>query len=204
MSWLTGSGRWLWWDTLAVESPQWFSCSWGPCTVSELGAHVKKNCSTSSWVLHGMCWLTYSVYIAWGTVHHFKSQFSCVCHCDTVYCDEFLLDSFIVDLAFSRFYDPQEGLILVGGRDLKHLDVSWWRKQIGLVSQQPMLFDMTLEERFRAYGAVFGAWNIQGLGAQNPLKDGCFLFFVWGGGPWWGEPLKHNFLFVFYVTIVDE
>ena len=72
-----------------------------------------------------------------------------------IYCDEFLLDSFIVDLAFSRFYDPQEGLILVGGRDLKHLDVSWWRKQIGLVSQQPMLFDMTLEERFR--GAVFCA-----------------------------------------------
>lgn len=34
----------------------------------------------------------------------------------------------------------------MGGRDLKHLDVSWWRKQIGLVSQQPMLFDMTLEE----------------------------------------------------------
>lgn len=67
MSWLTGSGRWLWWDTLAVESPQWFSCSWGPCTVSELGAHVKKNCSTSSWVLHGMCWFTYSAYIAWGT-----------------------------------------------------------------------------------------------------------------------------------------
>ena len=71
-----------------------------------------------------------------------------------IYCDEFLLDSFIVDLAFSRFYDPQEGLILVGGRDLKHLDVSWWRKQIGLVSQQPMLFDMTLEERFRGQFSV--------------------------------------------------
>jgi len=50
-----------------------------------------------------------------------------------------------------RFYDPQEGLITVGGRDLKHLDVSWWRKQIGLVSQQPMLFDMTLEENVK-YG----------------------------------------------------
>lgn len=50
-----------------------------------------------------------------------------------------------------RFYDPQEGLITVGGRDLKQLDVSWWRKQIGLVGQQPMLFDLTLEENVK-YG----------------------------------------------------
>ena len=37
-------------------------------------------------------------------------------------------------------------MILVGGRDLRTLNVRWWRKQLGLVSQQPMLFDMTLEE----------------------------------------------------------
>ena len=36
----------------------------------------------------------------------------------------------------------------MGGRDLKQLDVSWWRKQIGLVGQQPMLFDLTLEDLF--------------------------------------------------------
>ncbi|CAK8993743.1 ATP-dependent translocase ABCB1 (ATP-binding cassette sub-family B member 1B) (Multidrug resistance protein 1B) (P-glycoprotein 1) (Phospholipid transporter ABCB1) (CD antigen CD243) [Durusdinium trenchii] len=50
-----------------------------------------------------------------------------------------------------RFYDPQEGLILVGGRDLKQLNVRWWRQQLGLVSQQPILFDMTLEENVK-YG----------------------------------------------------
>ena len=58
-----------------------------------------------------------------------------------------------------RFYDPQEGLITVGGRDLKLLDVSWWRKQIGLVGQQPMLFDLTLEDGCSAGGVAHGSWQ---------------------------------------------
>ena len=69
-----------------------------------------------------------------------------------------------------RFYDPQEGLITVGGRDLKQLDVSWWRKQIGLVGQQPMLFDLTLEDLFLllggrcvGMGALFSLLSIKSL-----------------------------------------
>ncbi|MEO0601423.1 MAG: ABC transporter transmembrane domain-containing protein, partial [Myxococcota bacterium] len=39
-----------------------------------------------------------------------------------------------------RFYDPDEGAIRVDGADLRELDTTWWREQIGLVSQEPILF----------------------------------------------------------------
>ena len=34
-----------------------------------------------------------------------------------------------------RFYDPQSGTVLLDGRDLRSLDLSWLRSQIGLVAQ---------------------------------------------------------------------
>ncbi|KAF4666753.1 (ABC) transporter [Perkinsus chesapeaki] len=53
-----------------------------------------------------------------------------------------------------RFYDPTGGSILVEESDTKldDMNVAWWREQIGFVSQEPVLFDLTLEENVR-YGA---------------------------------------------------
>ena len=39
-----------------------------------------------------------------------------------------------------RFYDPQGGCVTLDGVDLRHLDLSWLRRQMGLVSQEPSLF----------------------------------------------------------------
>lgn len=39
-----------------------------------------------------------------------------------------------------RFYDPEEGQILINGRDIKEFDLYGLRRQIGLVSQEPALF----------------------------------------------------------------
>jgi len=50
-----------------------------------------------------------------------------------------------------RFYDPQGGAIRVGGVDLRDLNVAWWRRQVGMVGQEPILFDTTLEENVK-YG----------------------------------------------------
>jgi ABC-type bacteriocin/lantibiotic exporter with double-glycine peptidase domain len=44
-----------------------------------------------------------------------------------------------------RFYDPDRGTISLDGNDLRRLNVRWLRDQIGVVSQEPILFDGTLE-----------------------------------------------------------
>ncbi|XP_076263944.1 multi drug resistance 50 [Rhynchophorus ferrugineus] len=48
-----------------------------------------------------------------------------------------------------RFYDPLNGKVFVDGKDLKDLDLSWYRNFIGVVSQEPVLFDTTIEENIR-------------------------------------------------------
>ena len=45
-----------------------------------------------------------------------------------------------------RFYDPVEGSITLDGTNLKELNVKWLRKQIGLVSQEPKLFALSIRE----------------------------------------------------------
>jgi ATP-binding cassette subfamily B (MDR/TAP) protein 1 len=46
----------------------------------------------------------------------------------------------------SRFYDPQEGRVCIDGQDLRELDVKSMRDHIGIVSQEPLLFDDTIAE----------------------------------------------------------
>lgn len=50
-----------------------------------------------------------------------------------------------------RFYDPNSGEVLVDGCDIKTLQLRWLRKQIGLVSQEPVLFGTSIKENI-AYG----------------------------------------------------
>ncbi|GAB4827247.1 ATP-binding cassette sub- B member 9 [Ancistrocladus abbreviatus] len=50
-----------------------------------------------------------------------------------------------------RFYDPDAGEVLIDGVNLKRLQLKWLRQQIGLVSQEPILFATTIKENI-AYG----------------------------------------------------
>ncbi|XP_024123995.1 ATP-binding cassette, sub-family B (MDR/TAP), member 4 [Oryzias melastigma] len=50
-----------------------------------------------------------------------------------------------------RFYDPKEGKVVLDDVDVKQLNIHWLRSQIGIVSQEPVLFDCTLAENI-AYG----------------------------------------------------
>lgn len=50
-----------------------------------------------------------------------------------------------------RFYDPTEGSVMYMGHDLRTLNVSWYRDQIGFVSQEPTLFNDTIARNI-AYG----------------------------------------------------
>lgn len=45
-----------------------------------------------------------------------------------------------------RFYDPNSGEVLVGGRDIRTFNIKWLRHHIGVVSQEPVLFDSTIAQ----------------------------------------------------------
>ncbi|OBT71595.1 hypothetical protein VF21_09533 [Pseudogymnoascus sp. 05NY08] len=45
-----------------------------------------------------------------------------------------------------RFYDPVDGQVLLDDQDIKSLNIKWLRNNIRLVSQEPLLFDTTIEE----------------------------------------------------------
>uniref|UniRef100_A0A1I8APD0 ABC-type xenobiotic transporter n=1 Tax=Steinernema glaseri TaxID=37863 RepID=A0A1I8APD0_9BILA len=53
--------------------------------------------------------------------------------------------STIVNLLL-RFYDPVSGKVTIDGHDLRNLNVRSLREAIGIVNQEPILFDGTLEE----------------------------------------------------------
>ena len=53
-----------------------------------------------------------------------------------------------------RFYDPSAGSLTLEGVDLRDLNLNWLRSQIGIVSQEPVLFDCSIAENIR-YGALF-------------------------------------------------
>ncbi|CAF1229642.1 unnamed protein product [Rotaria sordida] len=50
-----------------------------------------------------------------------------------------------------RFYDVTSGRLLLDGIDIRKLNLHWVRSQFGLVSQEPILFDLTIAENI-AYG----------------------------------------------------
>lgn len=53
-----------------------------------------------------------------------------------------------------RFYDPINGKVLLDGHDVKELNLQWLREQIGIVSQEPNLFDTTIRRNI-LYGLSF-------------------------------------------------
>ena len=50
-----------------------------------------------------------------------------------------------------RFYDPDTGNVKIDNQDIKHQTISSLRSSIALVSQEPILFDMTIHDNIR-YG----------------------------------------------------
>ncbi|XP_043117693.1 ATP-dependent translocase ABCB1 [Puntigrus tetrazona] len=50
-----------------------------------------------------------------------------------------------------RFYDPAAGQVLMDGNESRSLNLAWLRSQMGLVSQEPILFDCTIAENIQ-YG----------------------------------------------------
>ncbi len=62
-----------------------------------------------------------------------------------------------------RLYDPDSGVVLLDGEDMRGLDSAWFRAQVAVVDQNPRLFSTTVADNI-AYGmqGVFvcvGGWG---------------------------------------------
>ncbi|KAF8043093.1 hypothetical protein BT93_A1440 [Corymbia citriodora subsp. variegata] len=68
-----------------------------------------------------------------------------------------------------RFYDPDSGQITLDGLDIKQMQLKWLRQQMGLVSQEPVLFNETIRANI-AYGKD-GDANWQEILAASELAN---------------------------------
>ncbi|NXN04401.1 ABCBB protein, partial [Sylvia borin] len=51
-----------------------------------------------------------------------------------------------------RFYDPEKGSVLIDGHDSQNVNVQFLRSKIGIVSQEPVLFDCSIADNIK-YGS---------------------------------------------------
>ena len=73
-----------------------------------------------------------------------------------------------------RFYDPNSGLITLDGLEIQKLNVKWLREQMGLVSQDPILFNDTIRANI-AYGTETDATEAEILAAAELANAHNFI-----------------------------
>ena len=73
----------------------------------------------------------------------------------------------------TRFYEFQDGQLLIDGRDVRRLDLNQYRQHIGLVPQEPFLFSGTLRDNIRY--ARPDATDEQALAAALHISRGDWL-----------------------------
>ncbi|KAI3786221.1 hypothetical protein L1987_45356 [Smallanthus sonchifolius] len=74
-----------------------------------------------------------------------------------------------------RFYDPVKGKVLMGGVDLRELDLKWLRSQTALVGQEPALFAGTIQENIG-----FGDPNASFAEIEEAAKEAYIHNFICG------------------------
>jgi len=70
-----------------------------------------------------------------------------------------------------RFYDVDGGKITLDGVDLTHLDMSWFRSQIGYVQQEPQLFGVSIRENLTYGLSEEAAAKITQTELENICRD---------------------------------
>ncbi|KAL5537680.1 hypothetical protein UlMin_045273 [Ulmus minor] len=73
-----------------------------------------------------------------------------------------------------RFYDPDSGHISLDGVELKNLKLKWLRQQMGLVSQEPVLFNDTIRANI-AYGKDGEATEAEVIAASELANAHKFI-----------------------------
>merc|ERR1719253_786895 len=72
----------------------------------------------------------------------------------------------------SRFFDPQEGRVCIDGTDIRDLDVRSMRDHIGVVSQEPLLFDASIAANIHAFIKTFPDGYDTKVGARGGKLSG--------------------------------
>lgn len=67
-----------------------------------------------------------------------------------------------------RFYDPTEGQILFGGRDITTIQRTSYRRSLSLVAQEPKLFEGTIRDNL-----LLGIEGTQGAQSEERLIQAC-------------------------------
>lgn len=64
-----------------------------------------------------------------------------------------------------KFYLPEQGEVLVDGKEIRGLNTRWLRSHLGLVSQEPQLFATTIAENIR-------------FGKETATMEGIIMYHV--------------------------
>ncbi|GJP32663.1 hypothetical protein CLOM_g17270 [Closterium sp. NIES-68] len=98
-----------------------------------------------------------------------------------------------------RFYDPQSGAVLLDGRSIAALNLCWLRRHMGLVSQEPALFNVSIRDNI-AYGKGGEAWEEgggEGKGSsvsdeevKQAARAANIHEFIEATTPWWGSAAR--------------
>ncbi len=67
-----------------------------------------------------------------------------------------------------RFYDPQEGAVLVDGTDLRELDVAGWRAGLAAVFQDFVRYELSLRDNVAPAGSTCAARPRSSSGSSRP------------------------------------
>jgi ATP-binding cassette subfamily B (MDR/TAP) protein 1 len=73
-----------------------------------------------------------------------------------------------------RYYDPDSGRVLLDGVDIKTFRLSWLRQQMGLVGQEPILFNESIRANI-AYGKEEDATEDEIIAAANAANAHSFI-----------------------------
>ncbi|CAI8593687.1 unnamed protein product [Vicia faba] len=79
-----------------------------------------------------------------------------------------------------RFYDPDSGHVYLDGVDITKFRLSWLRQQMGLVGQEPILFNESIRANI-AYGKEGGATEDEIIAAANAANAHSFISYLPNG-----------------------
>ncbi|KAG4433458.1 hypothetical protein IFR05_011062 [Cadophora sp. M221] len=81
------------------------------------------------------------------------------------------LDGNMTDKIMTLYF--RNGTIKIGDKHLQEIDLKWWRSQIGLVQQEPFLFNDTIYKNVE-YGLIGTEWEFESARTKRDLvKQAC-------------------------------